>query len=363
MIIIKILDETIENMNNMNFGNMFNNMPASDPTKMDLSQKRMIIQQNMTNSKVGLYKSFPKPQPSFNEFHSTYNPTLDSLFNVSVVYEHSIDAAEKYAMKGTNLSQTNGSCPVIVNTVTKDFIGTSFETSAELRDEMLNLRTNMCSLFGTGNYARESLLSDDKSRCYYSSMVFAIRDKHFNFLPYPNVYRFGMITIAPIDKPKLIKNTKMCCDDYIKTCSLIETIFQTAIAKEHKALILPPFGYLEDENPTDDIIKIYNYCIYKYAHKIGNIIIAIPPYCSKDIFDMYNIGIVRPEIITKDVDIEFDVQEYEDKLLEESSTKKKRSVENQTTPQNFDPNQVQNFMKLMSSNPNMMQMFNQMQSH
>ena len=39
----------------------------------------------------------------------------------------------------------------------------------------------------------------------------------------------------------------------------------------------------EDENPTEDIIKIYNYCIYKYGHMFSHIIIAIPEYDTQTI--------------------------------------------------------------------------------
>lgn len=325
-------------------------LSAYDPNTLPAQQKRFLLQENISLSKIHEYKIFQKYPPVYNKFLPSYdggNP--DSLFTVNICYEHSVDIAEKYAEKGQYVSPNNGSKPVIVNQVGKDFNGTNFEISSELKDEMINMRTNLNCVFGTANYNKDSLLTDHNT-CLYSRLVTVIRDKNFQKMPFLQVYRFATITVTPVNKPTLIDNSMMCMNDYKNTLNVIETIFQTAIAEDHKVLILPPFGHY-DENPIDDIIKIYNYCIFKYGHKIGTIIIAIPPYMPKDIFEEYDKKIMRPQNMLDSVDKKYDQLEFETKL----EKPKEQTIEQ---PE-LDSNQMEQFMKMLK-NPMIMKMVSQM---
>ena len=117
-----------------------------------------------------------------------------------------------------------------------------------------------------------------------------------------------MITCSPISKPELIDG-KMNAEDFLKTMTIIETVFQTAILGKNKVLLLPLFGLDDnDENPIDDIIQIYNYCILKYSHKFDNIIIYIPEYVPIEAYDLFENSILKPINITKKID-----QDYEHK--------------------------------------------------
>lgn len=349
----------MSNFNMLQTNNTMNAINTIDPNNMPVQYKRLIIQENIALSKLYEYKIFPKYSPTYNKFIPTYDAgNSDNLYNVFVFHEHSIDVAEKYAEKGQQISPDNGLKPVIVNQVTKDFIGTNFETSAELKDEMINMRTNLNCVFGSGSYNREPVLGNNQV-CLYSPVVTTIRNKNFEKLPFPQVFRFGLISITPVNKPQLLDEHTMIINDYKKTLCLIETIFQTAIANEHKALILPPFGLFSDENPIEDIIKIYNYCIFKYGHKIGTIAIAIPPYCPKHIFDIYDKKIIRPQNMFLKVDEKYDQLEFETKLSTKSSNNLHTEKLSNDQNNNISQEQMQNFMKLMSSNPMMMNMMQQ----
>ena len=98
----------------------------------------------------------------------------------------------------------------------------------------------------------------------------------------------------------------MSSSDYIKTCTIIENVFQIAIGQDHEVLILTPFGHKEDNNPIEDIIQIYNFCIMKYGHKINKVIIAIPPYYPKNLYLKYLQGIIKPNEIVEEIDKKYE---------------------------------------------------------
>jgi hypothetical protein len=112
-----------------------------------------------------------------------------------------------------------------------------------------------------------------------------------------NVYRFGLIIASPIYKPTLLSDSEMSSTDFLQTLATIESVFQTAIAGGHNVLLLTAFGNTEDEVPPEDIVEIYNMCIFKYGHRFKKIIIGIPLWCGEFLFDLFNKNIVRPQNI------------------------------------------------------------------
>lgn len=346
--------------------NNFMNMPFGqqmapiifDPAKMDSRVKKTLISQNISQSKIGMYKMYPKFRPITCNFTSKYNPGPPSnICEVSVVHEHSIDVAEKYAEYGINFTNENKMNPVVMNVVGKDFTGTNFESNDEIRDEMINLRTSFNNTIGT-----QSPFPVNNTECIYAKSVVTIRPKNpmMGFLPYPQTFRFAMISASPIKNPKMLDDERMCSAEFVKTCSIIECIFQTAIAGFHPVLILTPFGHDEDENPIDDIVKIYNYCIFKYGHRFRNIIIAVPPFCPKEMFEKYN-QVVRPQNLTADIDSKYDKIEMQKNLQKNTKkpTEQLKKTEAVEPSNNITP-EMQNMMNMMQSNPMMMMMMQNM---
>ena len=274
-----------------------------NPTILDSKYKKMLINQTISNTKIGLYKTIPKTKTVVFSYQNNYNPSnINNICNVSVIHKHSLDIISKY------VNNTNTNMPAIMNVVGSDFNGTSFDN--EIRDDMINLRTTFNNTVGTTN---PYPLKDNE--CTHSKYVFLIRDPYDGFIPIENIVKFSLITVSPIDNPQLLSETKMTSDNYIKTCSKIETFFQTAIAGNNNILFLSPFGDKEDNNPVNDIIKIYNYCIYKYGFKFNEIIIAIPEYYSNEDFEEYDKNIIRPQLITDEIDMNYDKLEMENNLL------------------------------------------------
>ena len=359
------------NQNNSNNVNIQNKI--YDPAQLDNRKKKGLISDNIRQSVVGLYQMFPKFRPVTCSFVTNFNPGLPSnICEINVVNLHSIDAAENFTEKGINFTPTNNMNPAILNVVGKDFTGTNFEMNEDIRDEMINLRTSFNNTIGTHNpYPLK------ETDCVYSTFVGVIRPKNLNgFLPYPQIFRFSMITTSPLKKPKMLDDNRMCTTDFIKTCSTIECVFQAAISAGHPILILTPFGHDEDENPVDDIIKIYNYCIFKYGHRFRQIIVAIPPFYPKKIFENYDKNIVRLQNLVAEVDAKYDTLEMKKKLhnkittpdinndaqksLHDSSTKSNELNNVNNTNDTNDTNNV-NMQNMLTMMQNMMKKYNQTQ--
>ena len=87
------------------------------------------------------------------------------------------------------------------------------------------------------------------------------------------------------------------------------------LLQNHKVLILTPFGLSDpDDNPIEDIIKIFNYCIYKYGHYFTNIIISVPETFSPDIYEIFNEDIIKPQKITEEIDNKYNSMSLHSKL-------------------------------------------------
>jgi hypothetical protein len=274
--------------------------PPFDPNKIDPRYKRTWISENLSQCKVGFYKNFTKYEHMPFGYVNCDVQEPDNICDVRVVHEHSLDVAEIFANKGsTNFTKQNNLNPVILNIVGKDFMASSFESSEDMRDEIINIRTGFCVC-----PTRSNIFPIKENQCVYTPLVPVIRPKDprvgTRFLPYNVMYRTAIITACPIKHEE--ERSKLSSQNLIKTLATIECIFQCAIANNHQVLILPPFGHEEDNNPIDDIIKIYNFCIMKYSHKFKHIIFAVPPHYPDAIYEIYTEGIISPSNLVKSID-------------------------------------------------------------
>jgi len=283
-----------------------------NPFNINFDVKKNIINQNTYHSKYGNYKDLPLIKPIKNIFLPNYDPGLISkLCDVRVINKHAINILDTLLNKGVeNLIKKN--LPVVVQCVGSDFIGTNFETLDGIRDELFLLKTNF-----VGVLRQDNPYPIKDGECVYSGLVTTIRDDNANGLSYDKLFGYSMITCSPICKPEII-NGKMNAEDFLKTMTTIETIFQTAILGKNKILLLPLFGLDDnDENPIDDIIQIYNYCILKYSHKFDNIIIYISEFVPHEVFELFDQSIVKPIEITKKIDQDYEHKKNHAKLINE----------------------------------------------
>ena len=256
------------------------------------------MKKNINDSKFGIYNKCDKYKPIKKSIDNFEITPITNICEVFIVNIHAIDVAESFCEKGENMGLLNGEKPVLMCVVGKEFYGHNFIKSEDIKDDIYNLRTN----FNSTIYESHNPYPIKNNECVYNKVVTVITDNKYNFLKLQEIYQFGLIIVASIYKPELLNNKKMKSTDFINTLISIENLFQIAILNEHNILILTPFGQNEDEMPQEDIIKIYNFCICKYGHMIKNIIIAVPKWDGKELFDLYNKNIIKPQDITKEID-------------------------------------------------------------
>ena len=355
--------QNLQMMQNM-MQNMSNNFIKSnskfifDPNKLDKQYKKTLISQTITQTKAGMYKNLLQWKSIPFPFMQNFNPGIPtSVCDVEVIHEHSLDVAEHYAEKGLVYTNNNNMNPVVMHVVGKGFTGLNLESNDETRDEMVMLRTTFCNTAGHGNGSHYPL---QEAQCVYSKAVTVTRPSNpISWLAPPQLYRMGMITVSPVKVETLLKDDRMTSNDFINTCTLVETVFQTAIARGHPILILTPFGHEEENNPISDVIKVYNYCIYKYGHWFKKIIVAIPAFYPKSVFETYHEHIINPKDIITEIDDQCEADEMRQALIAKSSSNKQ--LENQLINPNFDqttqmnnqmfnitPEQIQMMMNMMN---------------
>jgi hypothetical protein len=288
-----------------------------------------------------------------------FNPGIPtSACETEVVYSHSLDVVEQYSEKGLVYTNNNNMNPVILHVVAKEFTGLNLEANDDVRDDLVMLRTTFCNTSGHGSGSHYPLQDQN---CVYAKSVTIIRPSNpMSFLPPQQTYRTSMITTACLTIETLLKDDKMTMNDFTNTCVIIETVFQTAIARGHSVLILTPFGHDNENNPILDIIKIYNYCIYKYGHWFKKIIVAVPAYCPKTMFELYQQNIINPIDIVLEIEDECEADEMRQNLIAKSNSNKQ--LENQLLNQdqltqdqgqmnqmfNMTPEQMQIMMNIMN---------------
>ena len=214
------------------------NIKFLDPAKINKSYKSSLISANLIESRSGIYKAIPKyPHIPFKYTETDINkPETTSIVEVDVVYMHSLEVAYLYADIGVpQFTKNNKLNPVIVNIVDYEFLDISYESTDNIRDEIINIRTNFCN-----SESRQNIFPIVQPTCIYTKSILVIRPPITEikniFLDLNNVYRTSVITTCPIKKDKLIDNFE--CNDFKNTLYIIENIFQCAIANKHVILIL-----------------------------------------------------------------------------------------------------------------------------
>jgi hypothetical protein len=281
------------------------NQPFIDPDRIDKKIYDNIIYDNVRNIKSkGAYTMLPERKKIKTTYLRDFNlSTPTTLCETSVVYSHCLDIAEQYAEHGINNLEYQVMDPVIVNTVGKSFSGANYGIRDEIKDPLIHLRTSFCSFCYGFEFRDEN--------CAYTNLLMTIRPPNVlaNVLPPTNAFRTAMIIAPVLSKPTIIDG-KLSVNDIAKLWSIIECVFQTCITAKHNILILPPYGIIGNEIPIDDVILIYNHCIYKYGHRIKKIIIAVPPYFPDYIFNCFNEKIVNTQSLFKEIDERYDYNDY-----------------------------------------------------
>lgn len=286
-------------------------MRGINPSALQPHYKKNLINMAVNNSKIGLYKNLPQRSPiPFSYIPEFIAPQPTQICEVEVVYDHVLEIAEKYSFKGVEFNKLNQTLlPTVVLSVDSKFTGTNLDNLTGVNDEHFLICTNFVNTFGS---SPPYPIKDDHS--VYCEILTCIK-KVSNldvFLPYNELYTMALVVVTPVevDNSRLIQINPqsppvMNSEDLLKTLKIIETIFQATLAKRHPILIIPPIG-INDNNPTSDMIMIYNYCIYKYGHMFRKIIFGIPRFYPREIFEEYNAKIVRPQEIVKEIDVEIE---------------------------------------------------------
>uniref|UniRef100_A0A6C0E9D6 Macro domain-containing protein n=1 Tax=viral metagenome TaxID=1070528 RepID=A0A6C0E9D6_9ZZZZ len=311
--------------------------------KNDKRRKSSLINQNIHASKYGQYKECKTARPikcfGMRDFNAG---PINSVCEVQVFNAHSIDVASNYCAHGFNAGYINFLNPCCVCVVGREFCASNYPASEGIRDDIFNLRTN---LNATTDFVNPYPIKDNES--VYNPFLTVIRNINMDPLNYQSIFKFGLIVSSPINKPVLLSDDKMSSTDFLHTLENIKTIFQTAINAKHNVLILPPYGHVEDDVPQEDIIKIYNSCIFEYGHKFKIIAIAIPPWDGKNLYELYNNGIVRPQMLVKKIDDKYDKEKYIQMVKKNNNPKEvKKEVSNKDEQMN---KMFQMFMSMMNN--------------
>lgn len=302
---------------------------------------KFFINKNIVHSRHGYYKYCETGRAIKTTTVSHMNlQAPDNICSVFVINQHVIDVMSQFCNKGFNVESMQGINPCAMSVVGRDFYGTNFESFEGLRDSVYNLRTNF-----NATVTQHNPYPIKDRECIWNKYVTVIRDNNMKFLPYNQIYRFGLITTSPINKPQLIDDATMASEYYLKTLENIECVFQTAISGNYNILVLTPFGSNEDEMPQEDIVKIYNYCIYKYGFRFKYVICAVPPSEKKTVFELYHKGLIRPQEMTKHIDEKY--ENKKSKLNIKSGKKDGKTSSVTQEKQTIDPITLQMFLNTM----------------
>jgi len=360
----------MQNMQNyqkmmMMYGNM-NKPRFYDPRRMNKQSKTALVRENFRDARIGFYKRITKYDSKPIPYSDDCDPgKANHICEVKVVHDHALDVAEQFSEVGaTGFTKGNKMNPLILNVVGKDFDGNDFASTEDLRDELINMRTSFCS-----NPIKPNIFPIKNQYCVYTPYVIVMRNRDLTPKTWENCYRINLISTSPLipENGELIR--KFSSKEFSETLAIIENVFQAAILESHHCLILTPFGHEADNNPVDDIIKIYNFCIMRYGHKFKSIVVAIPSHYNKEIYLKYLNEIVKPNEIVQVIDDKYDGIQMHKKLKEKMKEDNNSDEQGETETSSHDinnsagsnseisPRQMMAFMQMMKQNP---AMFNQL---
>jgi hypothetical protein len=282
-----------------------------NPNNINAFYKRNMINQNIFHSAYGMYKSLPTGRCSKNIYTSKYQPgIINKICDVKVINKNPIDILDALLEKGPQ-HLVGPNKPLVLQSIGDTFTQSRIGSGEGLRDQLFVLRTN---------FSNVCKINDPfplkNNECAYIPLVTVIRDNTGNFVQYDKLFTYSLILAVPVCSPDKIDDDKMNIKDYMTTLVKLETVFQTAIACGHTIFIITPFGLENvDNNPVEDLIKILNYCIFKYGHKFDNIILSVPEYFPENIYTLFSDNLVNPQELTKEVDIKYEASKLHAKLL------------------------------------------------
>ena len=107
----------------------------------------------------------------------------------------------------------------------------------------------------------------------YTPTLSIFKDDKYNKLKEPVIV--SMLTIAALDNPQVENNKYKYVKDYYTMVNKIEAIFRHADIYEAKILILGALGCGVFNNPTDEVVTIFNDCIERYRYSFQAIYFTI----------------------------------------------------------------------------------------
>ena len=257
---------------------------------MDIRTKKFLVGQNIGACRYGQLKSLPLFLSLKNYYNSNFTLSEPTSFcDVYVKPMHSLLIAKEFANQNMN--------PVIVTTVTSEFTDTNITASEGMHDDIINIRTNFNRTLNAPN-----LYPIKGPMVVYAPCLTTIRDETGNYNP-QYMFKSGLMVASPLQDPVLTNNC-MNLNDYFITKEIVETVFQTAILRNHDVLILTDFGCKHTKNPVKDIADIYNMCILKYGHMFKYIVIAINIMEQSDMafYAYFSKEIIKPQDLAVNID-------------------------------------------------------------
>jgi len=204
-----------------------------------------------------------------------------NLAEILVINDHALNIVDELAHdKKLNIA--------VMQNLSIEFSGNSMQSLNGIYDPLIPMRTNFCKLFSCDN---DEFPISDGYECVCSpkiSLITKIVNDNLVFIDNPKteLTNIVLISCANLCKPVFIDNDKiLSSNDYLKTLEILETIFQIAIKANCNSLILTPYG-IDDKLPQNDIINVFNYCLFKYNHMFKYIIFAIPNY-KESLYKLY----------------------------------------------------------------------------
>ena len=318
------------------------NFADMDPKNFDSKVKNKIINENIFHAGYGNYKVCPVSSSVRFPYNRAYNAgTINNICRVMVHNKHSLDIASTLCDHGLNSLTARKPIPAVIYPTGTEFLGTNLESREGMYDENIILRTNYPYVIKKQTDLFP--IKEGQKAVIYSNPITIIRDSNYNPMNYDDIYKIGVITMCYDRKSDLLienvrddsldtkkdeksgkhkempKETKMkenkllTSADLLRFQILLETVFQAAICGCHEVMILSLFGR-EFGIPVDDQIMIFNSCIMKYGHIFKGIMICIPPYEGKDLYEYFDKYIIKPNFITKDIDMKYQAEAMSQRL-------------------------------------------------
>lgn len=317
---------------------------------MDHRLRKYLVQQNIYTCKFGVYQNFPVMKSQKNFFNENFNMAPPYEYaNVVINMKHPIDVAYEFTKIGNK--------PAIVNTVSKDFSGTNIDTCDGFLDPFINIRTSFNKTLNSFN-----LFPVKDGEAVYAPIAYIIRNDSMQLLPPGQIGKISMITVSLDSNLELkpYKNTKKSADlhftqdDYIKVSQSLEAVFQTAIIGGNDILIFNDFGCKTSKYPIDDVIDMFNTCIYKYGHMFKHIVLATfaSPQSDMGYITKFNENIIHPQSIIQEF------MENEKTLMNELEHSMNYKIDSEPLGQNIDQNE-NIFNPFIQDNQNINQNMNQ----